>query len=119
MSMPGFRKAKHNDRWITNAQRQRADRVNKAEVNYMGVPIPKKNEIKLHEDFSCRAFPPAEFIKADVIGFYERNGILPSGIKVPFSTVTTTYCVNVPELPLSWPIISLRVIPGGEFLELV
>jgi len=116
--MANFRRQRHADRFITNEQRQRADRVNKAEVNYAGVPFGKKNVIKLHEDFTCRAFPPAEFIKADVIDFYQKNNRLPTGIKVPFATVTTIYCVNIPELPLSWPIVSLRVIPGGEFLEL-
>lgn len=115
--MANFRKAKHADRFITNEMRQRADRVNKAEVNYMGVPLPKKNVIKLHEDFSCRAFPPAEYIKADVIAFHAEHGRLPTEIRVHFSTSTTKYCVSVPELGLNWPIVTLQVCPG-EFLEL-
>lgn len=115
--MPGFRRQKHGDRFITHEQRQRADRANKAETNYMGVEIRKKDVIKLHEDFSCRAFPPAEYIKADVIAFHEKHGQVPTEIHVPFSSRTSIYCVSVPELGLSWPIISLRVKPG-EFMEL-
>lgn len=115
--MANFRKQKRAERFISNEQRQRADRVNKAEVNYAGVPFGKKNVIKLHEDFTCRAFPPAEFVKADVLKFYETNDKLPTEITVPFSTTTSTYCVNCPELRLPWPIVSLRVLPG-EFLEL-
>lgn len=115
--MPNFRRQRPQDRWITNAQRQRADRANKAEVNYAGVELPKKNVIKLHEEFTCRAFPPAEYIKADVIGFFEKWGQVPTEIHVPFSSRTSIYCVSVPELGLAWPIVSLRVKPG-EFLEL-
>lgn len=117
MSMPGFRKVNHNDRWITNAQRQRADRANKAEVNYAGVELPKKTTIKLHEDFTCRAFPPAEYIKADVLEFHKAHGKLPTELRVHFSTSTTKYCVNCPELGLDWPIVTLAIRPG-EFLEL-
>lgn len=115
MSMPGFRRQKHGDRFITNEQRQRADRANKAETNYMGVEIPKKNVVKLYEDFTCRAFPASEVIKADVLAFHAEHGRLPTELTVHFSTSTTKYCVNCPELPIDWPIVTLAVKPG-EFM---
>ena len=115
--MANFRKQKHAERFVTNEQRQRADRVNKAETNYMGVEIPKKTVIKLHEDFTCRSFPPAEFIKADVEKFYKERGALPAILSIPFASTTSIYCVRCPDLGLDWPIVSLRIKPG-EFMEL-
>lgn len=116
--MPGFRKQRPADRWITNAQRQRADRANKAEVNYAGVELPKKNTIKLHEDFTCTKFPPAEIVKADILDFHARTGQVPTEIHVPFSTTTNSIHYHCPTLGLDWPIVALRVVRGGEFLEL-
>jgi hypothetical protein len=116
MSMPGFRKQRQGERFINNEMRQRADRAAKQETNYMGVPIPKKDTIKLHESFVCRAFPPAEYIKADIIAFYAEHDRIPTEIQVHFSTSTTKICINVPELDLPWPIVTLVVKPG-EFLK--
>jgi hypothetical protein len=116
MSMPGFRKQRHGERFVTNEMRQRADHASKQETNYMGVEIPKKTVIKLHESFASRAFPPAEYIKADVLAFHAEHGRVPTEIQVHFSTSTTKICISVPELGLPWPIITLAVKPG-EFLR--
>jgi hypothetical protein len=50
-----------------------------------------------------------------VLAFYAAWGHLPTELTVHFSTSTTKYCVNCPELPIDWPIVTLAVKPG-EFM---
>lgn len=111
---PNIRPLRHKDRFITNEQRQRADRVNKAEVNYAGVEIPKKNVVKLHETFSDGKLPSGEWLKEGILEFFREHGRRPTELTLIARSVTTSVSLYCPEItPLgAWPMVCLRIVQG-------
>lgn len=114
--MTGIRRLKHDARWVTNEQRQRADRVNKAETNYAGVEIPKKTVIKLHETFVDGKIPGAEWLKEGILDYFARWGQRPTELVLISRSLTTTICLHCPEITPEgeWPIVALRIVQGEQ-----
>lgn len=113
---PNIRKMQHADRWITQEQRQRADRVNKAEVNYAGVEIPKKNVIKIHETFVDGKLPSSEWIKEGILEFFRIHGRAPTELTLIARSITTSVSLYCPEItpPGAWPMVCLRIAQGEQ-----
>lgn len=109
---------RHEQRFLTNEIRQRADRVNKAETNYKGVAIPKKTVIKLHEDFR-ESLPSAETMKTAILDFHRQHGHKPSILTMTKSCRTKRWSFYCPEIsePGEWPMVCLT-LQQGEFTEL-
>lgn len=114
--MTGIRGVRPTDRWVTQEQRKRADRINKAETNYAGVEIPKKNVIKLHETFVDGKLPGAEWLKEGILEFHAIHGRRPSELVLISRSLTTQVCLYCPEITPEgeWPIVALRIVQGEQ-----
>jgi hypothetical protein len=113
---PNVRPTRHGDRWITNEQRKRADRANKAETNYQGVEIPKKNVIKLHETFIDGKLPSSEWIKEGILEFHRIHGRAPTELTLIARSITTSVSFYCPEItpPGAWSMVCLRIVQGDQ-----
>lgn len=113
---PGIRKQRPADRWITNEQRQRADRASKAETNYAGIEIPKKTVIKLHETFTDGKLPSGEWLKEGILEFHRIHGRAPSELTLIARSLTSSVSLYCPEItpPGAWPMVCLRIVQGED-----